>query len=508
LRQRYLDCNATCAATDAALAAVIQASHEAFGNPSSLHWAGRAARRVLDDARDTLAAYIGTEPGAVVFTSGGTEANNMAIFGTLAGQSPGRIVTTAIEHHAVLRTAEALQKEGGAVAVVPVTGAGRVDVAALGERVDDTTALVSVMLANNETGVLQPVSEVAALAHERGAIVHCDAVQAAGKAPVNVAELGVDLLVTIGGDDTAHTAHQIDTLAGPQIEVAHVPKTIDNDLPLPGSRSTFGYQTARHLGTSLVQNIMEDAMTTTRWYYIVAMGRSAGHLAMGIGKAASATLVLIPEEFRGNAIVFSHLCDILETSVIKRKVMGRDYGVAILAEGLAEDIPPEDLEEIEDVERDDHGNIRLAEIELGVLVKNEVRRRLKARGINLTVVPKNIGYELRCCPPIPYDMEYTQDLGFAAVRYLLEGNTGALICIIEGKLVPIKFEDLQDSDTGKTRIRRVDVDADFYRVAREYMIRLERADFVDHKKLARLARVANMAPEDFRERFGYLGEPW
>jgi 6-phosphofructokinase 1 len=229
---------------------------------------------------------------------------------------------------------------------------------------------------------------------------------------------------------------------------------------------------------------------------------------MGIGKAASATLVLIPEEFRGKPIHFSHLCDILETSVIKRKVMGRDYGVAILAEGLGEHIPPEDLEELEDVERDDHGNIRLAEIELGVLVKNEVRRRLTARGINLTVVPKNIGYELRCCPPIPYDMEYTQDLGFAAVRYLLEGNTGALICIIEGKLVPIKFEDLQDSDTGKTRIRRVDVDSDFYRVAREYMIRLERADFVDHKKLARLARVAGMSPEDFRERFAYLGDPW
>jgi 6-phosphofructokinase 1 len=321
-------------------------------------------------------------------------------------------------------------------------------------------------------------------------------------------DLGVDLLVTIGGDDTAHTAHVIDRMAGPQIEVAHVPKTIDNDLPLPGSRSTFGYQTARHLGTSLVQNIMEDAMTTSRWYYIIAMGRSAGHLAMGIGKAASATLVLIPEEFRGKPIRFGTLCDILETSIIKRKVMGRGYGVAILAEGLAEHIPPEDLSDIEDIERDDHGNIRLAEIELGLLLKNEVRRRLKERGINVTIVNKNIGYELRCQAPIPYDMEYTQDLGFAAVRYLLEGNTGALICIIEGKLVPIKFEDLLDDATGKTRVRRVDVDSDFYQVAREYMIRMEERDFADRKQLARLARIAGMAPDEFKERFGYLGEPW
>lgn len=317
-------------------------------------------------------------------------------------------------------------------------------------------------------------------------------------------DLGVDLLVTIGGDDTAHTAHVIDRMAGPQIEVAHVPKTIDNDLPLPGSRSTFGYQTARHLGTSLVQNIMEDAMTTARWYYVVAMGRSAGHLAMGIGKAASATLVLIPEEFRGRPIRFKTLADILETSIIKRKVMGREYGVAILAEGLAEYIPPDDLADIEEIERDDHGNIRLAEIELGLLLKNEVRRRLKARGMPVTIVHKTIGYELRCQAPIPYDMEYTQDLGFAAVRYLLEGNTGALICIIEGKLVPIKFEDLLDDETGKTRVRRVDVDSDFYQVAREYMIRLEPKDFSDRKQLARLARVADMTPDAFTERFGYL----
>jgi 6-phosphofructokinase 1 len=160
------------------------------------------------------------------------------------------------------------------------------------------------------------------------------------------------------------------------------------------------------------------------------------------------------------------------------------------------------------VERDEHGNVRFAEIELGVLLKNEVRRRLKERGIRTTIVPKNIGYELRCGPPIPYDMEYTQDLGFAAVRYLLEGNTGALICIIEGKLVPIKFEDLLDAKTGKTKVRRVDVDSDFYRVAREYMIRLERRDFTDHKQLARLARVAGMSSEQFKERYGYLGEPW
>ena len=319
-------------------------------------------------------------------------------------------------------------------------------------------------------------------------------------------EIGCDFLVTIGGDDTAFTAQTINNIAGPQIEVAHVPKTIDNDLPLPGTMPTFGYQTARHLGTALVQNIMEDAFTTQRWYYLVAMGRSAGHLALGIGKAASVTNIIIAEEFRGQLIRLKHLCDILEGSILKRKMMGRDYGVVILAEGLLDHVPPEDLAELKDVERDAHGNIRFAEVPLGRILKNEVRRRLAERGHKVTIVDKNIGYELRCQAPIPVDMEYTQDLGFAAVRYLLEGNTGALICVIDGKIEPIKFEDLLDDKTGKTRVRRVDVDSDNYQIAREYMIRVEQRDFDDHKTLARLAHTANCSPEKFKEQFGYLGE--
>ncbi|MBN2357832.1 MAG: 6-phosphofructokinase [Deltaproteobacteria bacterium] len=320
--------------------------------------------------------------------------------------------------------------------------------------------------------------------------------------------LGVDFLVTIGGDDTANTAQMINRKAENRIRVAHVPKTIDNDLPLPGTMPTFGYQTARHLGCALVQNILEDATTTARWYYLVVMGRSAGHLALGVAKAASATLAIIPEEFRGKPIRFGNLCDILEGAVLKRKLRDRNYGVVCLAEGLAAHIPPEDLQGIDDVERDAHGNIRFAEIELGRLLKNEVRKRLKARGVDVTIVDKNIGYELRCQAPIPYDMEYTQDLGFAAVRYLLEGGNGAMICMIDGKLVPIGFDEMLDPQTKKTKVRRVDVDGDYYRVAREYMIRIERSDIDDPKRLAQLALVANTTPEAFRQQFGYLAEPW
>src|SRR5438552_2371881 len=112
-------------------------------------------------------------------------------------------------------------------------------------------------------------------------------------------EFGIDALVSIGGDDTAYTASQVYRKAEGRIRVAHVPKTIDNDLPLPGSTPTFGFETARHLGVQIVRNLVEDARTTTRWYLVVSMGRAAGHLALGIGKASGTTLTVIPEEFRG-----------------------------------------------------------------------------------------------------------------------------------------------------------------------------------------------------------------
>src|SRR5439155_4507180 len=131
--------------------------------------------------------------------------------------------------------------------------------------------------------------------------------------------------------------------AGGSIRVAHVPKTIDNDLPLPGSTPTFGFETARQVGVGIVRNLAEDARTTQRWYLIVSMGRAAGHLALGIGKAAAATLTVIPEEFRGRPVMLDELCDILIGAIIKRRAMRAPYGIAVLAEGLIESIGEQGL---------------------------------------------------------------------------------------------------------------------------------------------------------------------
>ena len=195
-------------------------------------------------------------------------------------------------------------------------------------------------------------------------------------------KLGIDALVTIGGDDTAFSASRLAEAAGGALRVAHVPKTIDNDLPLPGGIPTFGFETARSVGVQLVNNLMTDAITTQRWYLVVAMGRSAGHLALGIAKSAGATLAVIGEEFPGDEpIPLSRLVDVLETSMLKRIAHGRPFGVAVLAEGIGLRLPQEELRKaMPEVELDEHGHVRLAELELDRLLAKQVKDRFKERG--------------------------------------------------------------------------------------------------------------------------------
>lgn len=163
-------------------------------NPSSVHRAGRHARTAIDRAREQVASLVGVQPGQVIFTSGGTEANNLALFGFAAANTPGQVLVSAVEHPSVLEPAQALTQSGWSMATVPVDAQGQVELAGLRETLSETTRLVSVMGANNETGVVQPVAELSALAHERGLVFHCDAVQVAGKLPLSFAGYGVDAM--------------------------------------------------------------------------------------------------------------------------------------------------------------------------------------------------------------------------------------------------------------------------------------------------------------------------
>jgi len=323
---------------------------------------------------------------------------------------------------------------------------------------------------------------------------------------VSLLRLNVTDLITIGGDDTAYSAMRLAKQAAGRIRVVHVPKTIDNDLPLPPDVDTFGFQTARHYGVDIVKNLMVDARTTSRWYFVIAMGRKAGHLALGIGKAAGASLTLIPEEFRGGPIHLKTVVDTLTGAIIKRLSDGRLDGVTVIAEGLVLGIPTEDLAGLEEVERDSHGNVRIAEVNLGEILKAEVIKRLKGFGIKTTIAAKNIGYELRCADPIPMDMEYTRDLGYCAAKYLLEGGSGVVISLQAGHFVPIPFEQLLDPTTGRPQIRLVDIHSARYAIARRYMLRLRRDDFEDPHELARFAATAGVTLEEFRRQFEYLVE--
>ncbi len=310
-------------------------------------------------------------------------------------------------------------------------------------------------------------------------------------------KLGMDALVAIGGDDLVRSAVAIERETQGEMKVVLVPKTIDNDLWIPLPMPTLGYETARHVGVGLVKSLMEDAKTTGRWYLGVTMGRPTGHLTLGIGKAASATCTIIPEEFSQPTISLSDIADIVEGSIIKRRAMGRNYGVVLLAEALIERFDPQEVAELQDVDRDAQGNIRVTEIDLGRKIKNEVQIRLERRKINVTIVDKTIGYELRSAPPIPFDAEYARDLGYAAVNYLLEGGSSAMVTIQGGEFQPIPFTEILDAETGQGRRRAVDVEAESYQVARDYMVRLEANDFADDGWQVKLAEAAGLTLDDF-----------
>lgn len=317
---------------------------------------------------------------------------------------------------------------------------------------------------------------------------------------------GVTMLMTIGGDDTAFGARVIAEAMDGELRTVHVPKTIDNDLPLPYGVPTFGFTTARQVGAELVKNLMKDARTCRRWFVAVSMGRQAGHLALGIARASGAQVAVIPEEFGDRMTTLGEVAAILEGAVLKGLAHGRGWGVAVVAEGVIERLDREDLQAFPGLRRDPFGHILLSEIRLGEWLARELTARMKQRapasGVRFNEV--QLGYELRCADPVAYDIEYTQELGFGAVRMLAEGGSDAMVMIVGGKRQTLSFDELRDPSTGRTRVRNVDTTTESYLVARRAMQRLTRKDFDDDADVARLADASHTTPARFREDFEWL----
>ena len=314
-------------------------------------------------------------------------------------------------------------------------------------------------------------------------------------------KLGIDHLISIGGDDTCFSAKTVAEAAGDALRVAHVPKTIDNDLPLPTGVPTFGFETARATASEILTTLQEDARTSKRWFIVTLMGRNAGHLALGSAHSAGVTLAIVAEEFGGEKISLDRLARIVEGSILKSTAEGSPHGVIVLAEGLGESLDPADLTDLPDLPLDEHGHIRLAEFPLGRLVRERVQAGLEEHGIPTTMVVKDIGYELRCVSPNAFDRDYTRDLGAGAVATLLGGTSNVMITRQNQGIVALPFDEILDPKTGKTRVRMLDIETESFKTAKALQTRLSPEDF-DHPDSGRqLAATSNLGLNALKQRF-------
>jgi 6-phosphofructokinase 1 len=313
--------------------------------------------------------------------------------------------------------------------------------------------------------------------------------------------LGVDRLITIGGHDTLSAAASL-ARAAPGLGVAHIPKTIDNDLPLPGDVLTIGYTTACNFGKEIVRNLVQDAETSERWFFVSVMGRHTGHLALGIG-AVAGTLTVIAEEFSESRVTLDRIADVLEGAVIKRRAQGREHGVALLSEGLVRKLDPAAVAPAEGAPDD---GPPVAESDLARVLRDRVVRSLRSRGQGLVIVAKDVGYELRCAPPGAHDIQYGRSLGYWATRFLLDGGSQAMVTIQAGRLVPMPFDGLLDGGTGRLRVRHVDVRSETYRTLYAYMTRLKPEDVGDPENVSLLAEAGGLSEGEFVRRFAPLVE--
>lgn len=274
----------------------------------------------------------------------------------------------------------------------------------------------------------------------------------------------VKLLVTIGGDDTASTANRLTKYLSTQkldVKNIHVPKTIDNDLPLPEGTPTFGYHSAKEEGVRLATTIYEDARTSGNWFVVSAMGREAGHLAFGIGTACHYPMIIIPEMFNQTKITFDKITRLVISSMVKRRLLGIDYGVAIISEGVFHFMNDEEIIATGiNFTYDDHGHPELGNVSKSHIFNMLTQQALKELRINVKSRPNEMGYELRCCRPIAYDLNYATRLGLGVYKLFKKGLTGCMVTVERtGEISPLFLKDVED-ENGKVVPRLVKVESE------------------------------------------------
>ena len=282
-------------------------------------------------------------------------------------------------------------------------------------------------------------------------------------------ENNVKLLVTVGGDDTASTANRIAKFLAQKnypIRNIHVPKTIDDDLPLPANAPTFGFNSAKDEGAHLARTVYEDARTSGNWLLISAMGRSAGHLALGIGEATHCPMTIIPEMFNKTEISVDKIIKLTLSAILKRRLLGLRYGTVVVAEGVFHDLDPEDIKATGvHMTYDEHGHPELGKISKAVLFNDILEKEFKKIGLKVKTRPVEIGYDVRCQDPVAYDLSYCTELAIGVYELFKRGETGCMVYVdVNGEAHPLYLKDLQNEE-GKIPPRRVDIDGG---IARNY----------------------------------------
>jgi ATP-dependent phosphofructokinase / diphosphate-dependent phosphofructokinase len=276
-------------------------------------------------------------------------------------------------------------------------------------------------------------------------------------------EQNVKLLVTIGGDDTASSAGRLSNYLRAHdvpIQNIHVPKTIDNDLPLPEGQPTFGYQSAKEEGVRIASTIYEDARTSGNWFIISAMGREAGHLAFGIGAACHLPMIIIPEMFNKTSITLDKITRMIISAIIKRKIKGIGYGVAIISEGVFHFMPDSEIKSTDiSLTYDDHGHPELGNVSKAHIFNMLLQIKLKQLNISVKSRPEELGYELRCVRPIAFDLLYCSLLGYGVKKLFDQGATGCMVTSDPiGDIFPLYLKDVAD-EHGKVKPRLVNIDS-------------------------------------------------
>lgn len=274
----------------------------------------------------------------------------------------------------------------------------------------------------------------------------------------------IKLLVTIGGDDTASTANRISKFLvenNVKIQNIHVPKTIDNDLPLPLGNPTFGFHSAKDAGVEIATTVYEDARTSANWFVLSAMGREAGHLAFGIGSACHYPMIIIPEMFNKTELTFDKITKLVISSMIKRQIMGISYGVAVISEGVFHFMTDEEVKNSGiEFSYDDHGHPELGNVSKAHIFNTLIQRELQKMKIGIKSRPVELGYEIRCCRPIGFDLTLCTLLGLGVYKLFSEGISGCMVTVNpHGDVAPLYLKDVED-EKGKVKPRLVKIDSE------------------------------------------------